>query len=404
MTVAQDRSATNQIGLRSLFVQCLDDQFLFALDCVHQQPKFAFAHRDHEHEDFFRPAVWLLFGWTPQASYRQDRVAQLQNFAVVDLMDVSLVGASDLSHRIQRNGIQTLFDPEQQGFDDGECQWQLQAECGPLPRAAEDVYRALEAMQDALHDVQTNAAAGNFGDLIRSAESRAEDEIHNVRFAEPAGFFPFQQTSFYGSRLDLLRVDAAAVVADFHDDLIALMVSLETDGSLGRFTSASALFGAFNAVSNRIPNQVRHWFGDGIQQALVQGSVLPIQNQIDLLVTLLGHVSNHAGKSPEQLLDRHHPDLHHGTLQIIQHSRLEGHGIGEAPAHGFLGIAHSEFVERLLQHGFPDNQLAYEIEYGVDALGIHAQYVLRGRGGWPEGGFAFRRWVENGFDFLDWPG
>ena len=132
MAVAQNRSATDQIGLRSLFVQCFDDQFLFALDCVHQQPKLAFAHRDHEHEDFFRPAVWPLFWRTPQASYRQHRVAQLQNFAVIDLMDVGLMGASDLSHRIQRNGIQTLFDPEQQGFDDGECQRQLQAECGAL--------------------------------------------------------------------------------------------------------------------------------------------------------------------------------------------------------------------------------------------------------------------------------
>src|SRR5580704_12303772 len=355
MTVAQDRSATNQIGLRSLFVQCLDDQFLFALDCVHQQPKFAFAHRDHEHEDFFRPAVWLLFGWAPQASYRQDRVAQLQNFAVVDLMDVSLVGASDLSHRIQRNGIQTLFDPEQQGFDDGECQWQLQAECGPLPRATDDVNRALQAMQDALHDVQTNAAAGNFGDLIRSAESRAEDEIHNVRFAESAGFFRFQQASLDGSCLHFLRVDAAAVVADFHDDLIALMVGLETDGSLRWLACASALFRAFNSVSNCVSYQVRHWFGDGIQQAFVQGSVLTIQNQVDLLVTLLGYVSNHAGKSAEQLLDRHHPDFHHRTLKIIQHPRLKSHGIGKAPAHGFLRIAQGEFVERLLQHGFSDD-------------------------------------------------
>src|SRR5580692_5101193 len=383
VAIAQNRRATDQIGLRGLFVQRFDDQFLFALDCVHQQPKLALAHRHYEHEDFLWPAVRPLFWRTPQASYRQDRVAQLQNFAVINLMDVGLMGASDLGHRIQRNGIETVLDPEEQGFDDRKCQWQLEPERRALPRPTDNVHRALEAMQDALHDVQTNAAARNFGDLVCGAESRAEDEIHNVRFAEPAGFFPFQQASFYGSRLDLLRVDAAAVVADFHDDLIALMVSLETDGSLGRLTSASALFGAFNAVSNRIPNQVRHWFGDGIQQALVQGSVLPIQNQVDLLVTLLGHVQNNAGKSPEQLLDRHHPDLHHGTLQIIQNPRLEGHGIGEAPADGFLGIAHCEFVECLLQHGFSNDQLAYEIEYGVDPLRIHPQNVLWGCGSWP---------------------
>ena len=123
-------------------------------------------------------------------------------------------------------------------------------------------------------------------------------------------------------------------------------------------------------------------FRDGIEQALVEGRVLSIQNQVDLLVALLGDVAHHAGEPPEQLLNRNHADFHHRALQIVQHARLKGHGIGETAAHGFLGIAHGEFIERLLQHRFADDQFADEIEHGVDALGIHAQDILRESPDW----------------------
>src|SRR5580698_1985798 len=238
------------------------------------------------------------------------------------------------------------------------------------------MHRALQSMQDALNDIQTDAASRNFCDLIGGTESGAEDEIQNVGLTEPAGFLALEEAAFDGAGLDLLRIDAATIVDDFYDNLISLMVGLEADGSMSRFAGASTFLRAFDAVSNRIANQMRHWLGDGIQKAFVQGSVLSIQNQVDLFVALLGNVPNHTGKSAEQLLDRDHADLHHRALQIVQYSGLKGHSIGEAAAHGFLGIARGEFVEHLLQHGFSNDQFAHEIEHSVDAFGIHAQDVL----------------------------
>ena len=145
------------------------------------------------------------------------------------------------------------------------------------------------------------------------------------------------------------------------------------------FSIAAALLRAFDAVPDRVPHQMRERLRDGIQQALVEGGVLPVHNQFDLLATLLSDVPNHAGKAAEQLLDRNHADFHHRALQIIQHPGLKCHGIGEASAHRFLGIARGEFVERLLQHGFADNQFAHEIEHGIDPLRIHAQHVFAQR-------------------------
>ena len=86
------------------------------------------------------------------------------------------------------------------------------------------------------------------------------------------------------------------------------------------------------------------------------------------------------GKAPEQLVDRHHANLHDRALQIVQHPRLEGHGIGKLAAQRLFRKALGKFAERLLQHRLADNQLAHQVEHVVDAAGIHAQNVfLQGR-------------------------
>src|SRR5580704_7291496 len=105
-------------------------------------------------------------------------------------------------------------------------------------------------MQDALYHIQTDAAAGDFGNLIGGAEAGAEDKIKNIRLAQTAGFLGLEQTSFDGAGLDSFRIDAAAVVADFHDDLIALVIGFQADRSSGRLAGSSTLLFAFNAVAD----------------------------------------------------------------------------------------------------------------------------------------------------------
>src|SRR5579872_5644793 len=253
--VAQNRGAADQIGLGGLFIECFDDQFFFALNRVHQQSKFALAQRDYQYEDFFWPVVLPFFRRTAQSRYWKNPISQLQDFAVIDAMDIGFMSARDLCHCIQRDRIKALLYSKQQGFDDGQGQRQLQPEDGTLTGVADHVYRSLQTMQDALHDIQTYAAAGEFGDLVSGAESWAEDKIQNVRFVEAAGFFGFQQTSFDGTSLHFLHIDAAPVVADFHDDLIALMVGLEADRAMRRLAGAGALLVALDTVPNCIADE-----------------------------------------------------------------------------------------------------------------------------------------------------
>ena len=101
----------------------------------------------------------------------------------------------------------------------------------PWPGVSENFHRAFQPVQHALHHIQADAASGDFGDLLGGTESRLEDQFQNVAFAEPGRFLRADQ--FLLDRLgdDAPAVDAAPVVADLYNHLIAVVVGIETDGS-----------------------------------------------------------------------------------------------------------------------------------------------------------------------------
>ena len=114
----------------------------------------------HQNENLAGLA-FLRYRWTPQSQQWKHLVAQLQYFVVVHAMDVCLFRARILCHGIQRHCIQPLFHAEQQGFDDGQRQRELEQERGALAGAALHVHCAFQALQDALHYVQAHPPPGD---------------------------------------------------------------------------------------------------------------------------------------------------------------------------------------------------------------------------------------------------
>ena len=104
---------------------------------------------------------------------------------------------------------------------------------------------------------------------------------------------------------------------------------------------------------------------------------MPGHLQRDFLVAQLRHVAHDPRKASEKLLHRHHANLHHGFLQLVQHPRLKRQRIGKLAAQRILRKPPLEFRDRPLQHRFPDDQLAHQIHHRVDAPCVHAQSVFR---------------------------
>src|SRR5579864_5649192 len=99
-----------------------------------------------------------------------------------------------------------------------------------------DVYGPLETVQNALHDIHADTATGNLGDLFRRAEAGAKDIFQGLRISQPGCFLRRRESEFDGFRTDAGGIHAAAVVADFDDYLIALVIRAQADRALGRLS------------------------------------------------------------------------------------------------------------------------------------------------------------------------
>ena len=119
---------------------------------------------------------------------------------------------------------------------------------------------------------------------------------------------------------DLVAVNPAAIVGDFNHHLIALMVGLHTDSALCRLAGGGPLGGRFDAVIHGVADEVGQRLAQNVENALIEVGVFAAQFKLHLAAARLGHVTHQAREAPEELLHRHHADLHHRLLQIGEHA------------------------------------------------------------------------------------
>ena len=120
-------------------------------------------------------------------------------------------------------------------------------------------------------------------------------------------------------------------------------------------------------------------FRECVQNPLVQIGILPGKLQRDVLAAVLGNIPHHAGKTPEELFDRHHANLKDGLVQFVQHASLERKRIRQLGANRIFGVRAIKFCQRPVEHRFADDQLADQVHHGIDTGGIHAQRAFRNR-------------------------
>ena len=128
------------------------------------------------------------------------------------------------------------------------------------------------------------------------------------------------------------------------------MVGVQADRAARGFFGGDALFGRLDAVVHGVADEVRQRLAERIQDALVEIGGLPGQLQSNIFAAEFGDVAHDARKPPEKLLDRHHADLHHRLLEVVQNSRLKGEGITQSGAEGVFRKALVEFVNRAMEH------------------------------------------------------
>src|SRR6266446_8626795 len=148
----------------------------------------------------------------------------------------------------------------------------------------------------------------------------------------------FQNSAFHGLGAQTRRIDAPAIVADFNNDLGALMKSVEIDSASRRLAGCQTLIRLLDTMINRVADEMHERFGKRVQNALVEVGVLARELQGHILATLLGNVANDARETPEKLLDGDHTDFQNAFVELLENTRLKCHGVRKFGAQGITRV------------------------------------------------------------------
>src|SRR5580692_7870427 len=198
-------------------------------------------------------------------------------------MNLVLVDAGNLHHGRKRYGKKAATDAKKQSLDARKRQRSEKLNGCAAALVGRDVHRALQAVQHSADDVHTHAAPGNLGHLGGGAKTRLENQVESFGVRKALSFVSFQNSFFHGQRANLREVDAPAVIAYLDYHLRALVISVQINRAASGLAGGDALFGMLHAVIDGVSNQVHKWFGERVENALVEVGILPGDFQRDVL-------------------------------------------------------------------------------------------------------------------------
>src|SRR5208337_2236801 len=388
--ITQNGSAADQVAGNDFSGEGFDDQFFFADEAVHNETKALFGKTDDDHE------IFCFFGARGldrvnaikliEADEGEDLIAQAKDFALVHFVNFLILDASNFDDGGQRNGEQATPDTEEQGLDASQGQGDTKLNAGAESLGGSNVHGAFEAVEDGAHDVHAYTTSGNFSDFRGGAEARFEDEVKGVLVADAIGVVGFDEAVANGVLANEIEVHAAAIVANFDNDLSALMVSLERDGAARGFAGAEAHVGGFDTMINGVADQVGERLGERVKNPFVQVGVFAGNFQGDVFAAEFGDIADNPGEAAEQLFDRNHADFEDALVQFVENTRLESQGFGKFHPNGVSRVMYVELGEGAMEHGFADDELTDEVHDCIDAGGIHTKRAFgdsgyRGRTG-----------------------
>ena len=121
--VTKDRSAADKGRSDKTIFERFDDELFFTHQAIDDEAEFAIARTDDDDEDSlrtlrrgFRLEAFEAF----EADERENLLAQLKDFVLVDVVDFFVGNASNFDNRSDRNGVEPASHAKQKCLDAGE--------------------------------------------------------------------------------------------------------------------------------------------------------------------------------------------------------------------------------------------------------------------------------------------
>ena len=225
------------------------------------------------------------------------------------------VGADDLLDRRARNGEMLRADRHGQRRDDGQGQRHPQRHPRALARRAVDLDDAADPLDVGADHVHADPAAGDCGDFAGGRQAGFEDQRQLLARAEQGGLVLGGDAR--GNRLfdQLLAVDAAAVVLDVDQNLVARLAGGDGEDADLALAGLHPLGRGLDAVVDGVADDVGQGIADHLDHLAVELDVAALDIDQHLLAELGRQVADHPRQRDEQILD----PLHAGAGDRVAH-------------------------------------------------------------------------------------
>ena len=194
-----------------------------------------------------------------QSDFRNPAAADRGDAGAADFLedDGLAVGPDDLVDRRARDGEILSCDGNRQRWDDGQRQRHSEGHAGSDADAAVDLDDAADPLDVRANHVHADAAAGNGGHFLGGRKAGLEDQGELFARAQVRCLGLIDHAS--GNRLleQLLAVDAAPVVLDIDQDLVAGLARRNAQDADFALAGLEALGGKLDAVIDRVADDVR---------------------------------------------------------------------------------------------------------------------------------------------------
>ena len=167
-------------------------------------------------------------------------------------------------------------------------------ELGPDTERGSDLDPTTAGLDVGSDDIQPHPSPGHVGDKVGGGQPGLEGQLEKLLLAQALDV----DALLGGLTAHAHGVDASAVVGHRNDDLGPQLHSVEADRPVGRFARRFTLGHRFDAVINRIANQVNQGIGELQQHAPV-------------------HLGIRAAGVPSNVLALRPRQVTHGALQLI---------------------------------------------------------------------------------------
>src|SRR5208282_2677717 len=269
--VGSNGGAGEELDAAQVGAQALDYDFVLAQHLFHDDANLAIRHA-HEHQaeiavhGFERRQLQLAV----QAHDFGDQVAHARVQLSSHFFDFFRLDAPDFLDGGERESEHGGGAAHEQRLGDDQRQRDLQHEegAGAALRAHFDL--AVQRGDVGAHHVEAHAATREFGLAVGRREARVEQDIAQVAFGQFVCHFLRNQANLDGVLAHALVINAAAVVFDFDEDVVAAVVGAQDHPPALRFSGGLPFGRVFNPVRHGVADQVHQRVVNQLDDVVVQ--------------------------------------------------------------------------------------------------------------------------------------